>query len=81
MLRLYGDELLGLCPNPKLEDHPLSAILDSNSIYLQLTSTFGSKGRREMRKQFGGKNEGKRQLEPSSGKMKERDNLNDLVEK
>jgi len=25
----YGEELLDPCPNPKLEDHPLSAVRDS----------------------------------------------------
>jgi hypothetical protein len=65
MLLLYCDELLGPCPNSMLEDHPLSAILDSNSTYLQLTSTFGSKMRSEMHKRFGGKNEGKRPLKRS----------------
>jgi hypothetical protein len=27
-LSLYGEELLALCPNLKLEDHPLSRVLD-----------------------------------------------------
>jgi len=26
---VYGEELLAPCPNPKLEDHPLSAVNDS----------------------------------------------------
>jgi hypothetical protein len=29
MIRFYGEELLAPRPNPKLEDHPLSAIRDS----------------------------------------------------
>jgi len=28
MMRFYGEELLALCPTPKLEDHPLSAVRD-----------------------------------------------------
>jgi hypothetical protein len=28
IIRFYGVELLAPCPTPKLEDHPLSAVLD-----------------------------------------------------
>ena len=28
MIHFYSEELLAPCPNPKLEDHPLSAVCD-----------------------------------------------------
>jgi len=28
MIRFYGEDLLALCPTPKLDDNPLSAVRD-----------------------------------------------------
>jgi hypothetical protein len=39
-LVFYGEELLALCPTPKLEDNLLSAVM-AYSIYSQLTSICG----------------------------------------
>jgi hypothetical protein len=40
-LIFYSEELLAPHPTLKLEDHPLLAVHDAYSIYLQLPSTYG----------------------------------------
>jgi hypothetical protein len=43
MLLFYGDELLALCTNPKLNEHPIVGSTTAHSVYFQTPAVSGGR--------------------------------------